>query len=167
MTKSLNMGYKVLNDLPPYISVISTPHHPPSPPTPHFLCALDILHCTKIPQHFYSHFWFHSRYLFSLVGSLFILWDPTSMSPRSTLMFTTSPNPTSIPFLDFQGIYASFVTVFITFIVIIRLVIKFHPQDYGRLNNSDLIQSPCVLTQILMGVRCTFAEQMNVWINQT
>lgn len=138
------------------------------PAHPHHISyALDILDCTKIPQHLCSHFCFHSRHLFSFVGSLFILWDPTSMSPLPTLMFTTSPSSIFIPFLDFQGIYASFVTVFITFIVIIRFVIKFHPQDYGLLNNSDLIQSPCVLTQILTGVRCTFAEQLNVWMNQT
>lgn len=45
MTRSLNMGYKVLNDLSPYIAVISTPHHPPNPPAPHFLC----------PRHFELH----------------------------------------------------------------------------------------------------------------
>ena len=154
------------------MSVTPTSHCPPSPLTPRFY-TLDILDCTEISQHNSSFMQPTSLLVLLLllqIVSHFCLtkrvpvhiWDPASMSPLSSRMFTTSSSFIFIPFVASTACIHPVLTIFIIFIVIVYG--NASPPKLGAFQQQRPFKMPLYiqcLVQILSGVN---VHLLNKWM---
>lgn len=114
MTKSLNMGYKAPNHLPPNVSIILTPYHPPSWLSPCFLPPrhLGLHEDPSTPQSLHAPTSLLVLLLLPHIPSLIppnpcSCFETLCQCPLFLLVFITSRDSTLIPSLDFHSIVCS------------------------------------------------------------